>query len=120
MASYDEKTETLRHMLGITDVNAPLPTDFYRDYFCAGKGDAHLREMEADGLVRCYRRDSNYDWYTTTSAGKRAAIASFKLRQPSKASRRYHAFLRISEVAPELTFREYLTNPAYAMHRREA
>jgi hypothetical protein len=117
MSSYDAKTDTLRHMLGITDFSTPLPADFYRDYFCASKGDAHLAEMEADGLVRCYNRDEHYDWYTTTEAGKRAAIASFKVRMYPKAKRRYHAWLRLSDTAPDLTFREYLTNPAYAEHR---
>lgn len=38
----------------------------------------------------------------------------------TKARRRYRAWLRLAEVAPDLTFRKYLTSPAYAEHRREA
>lgn len=118
--TYDEKTEILRHMLGINDFSVPMPRDFYRDYFCASKGDEKLASMADDGLVRMYSQCANYDWYTTTDAGKRAARASFKVRQYPKAKRRYHAFLRVSDVAPDLTFHEYLTSPAYAEHRRLA
>lgn len=38
----------------------------------------------------------------------------------TKARRRYRAWLRLSEVSPDLTLREYLTSPAYAVHRSEA
>ena len=120
MSSYDAMTDTLRHMLGINDPSKPLPVDFYRDYAAVCVGDPHFIELEADGFVTCYRRadpNTSYDWFTTTPAGKRAALASFKVRQLPKAARRYKAFLRMADVAPDLTFREYLTNPAYAEHR---
>lgn len=112
--------ETLRHMLGLTDFAERLPREFYRDYFCASRGDELLASMAADGLVTRYAQCTNYDWYTTTDEGKRIAIESFKAKAYSKPRRRYHAFLRVSDCHPDLTFHEYLTSPDYAEHRRNA
>lgn len=115
----DEQLQTLRHMLGIDkpDERAPKP---YRDYYCASRGDADLAELARIGAVRLYRQCEHYDWYCTTDAGRAAAIASHqKIRRP-KSKRIYSKYLDIADVHADLTFREFLTSPAYADARATA
>lgn len=75
MKLTDEQLQILRHMLGIDKPAVRVP-DPYRDYYCAMRGDAGLAELEQLGAVRMYRQCEHYDWYTTTAAGRSAAIAS--------------------------------------------
>ena len=119
MQLTDEQLRTLRHMLGINkpDERAPTP---YRDYYCASRGDADLAELARVGAVRLYRQCDQYDWYTTTDAGRAAAIASHRTIRLPKSKRVYSKYLDISEVHQGLTFREFLTSPAYADARAAA
>lgn len=114
----DDQLHTLRHMLGINtpDQKAPKP---YRDYAAAVPGDLMMTELEALGAVRCYRRDT-YHWYTTTDAGRAAAMASHRTIRRPKASRVYSAFLDVRECFEDLTFKEFLTHPQFAETRRNA
>lgn len=114
-----EHLRILRHMLGMTDPYQRIPTE-YRDYYCAARGNAELQDMEANGLVHCYRRDDSYDWYTTTDAGKAAARRSFLQVRLPRPKRVYRRFLSVRDACPDLTFREFLTNPDYAEIRRDA
>lgn len=118
-APTNGQLETLRHMLGMTDFSRREPSE-YRDYYCANKGDEHLMTLEAEGLVRCYRRDDAYHWYTTTDAGKDAARASFRQLRYRKSRRVYLRYLSVNDAVPDLTFREFLTDPEFADIRRDA
>ena len=114
-----EQLRILRHMLGIDlpAVKAPVP---YRDYYCASRGDSRLEALAAVGAVTLYRRDAHYDWYTTTDAGRAAAIASHRNIRAPKAKRLYARYLEISDVYPGLSFRTFLTDPTFADTRQAA
>ena len=121
-ANEEAVADMLRHMLGINDPSLPWPPSAYRDYAAVDPGDTLFAQMEAEGLVRCYRRagTTSYDWFTTTSAGRALAMASFREIQYSKSKRRYLKFLDVSDCCPDLTFREFLTRPEFAESRRNA
>lgn len=107
-----EHLKILRHMLGINKPEArnPIP---YRDYYCAPKGDTELQALATLGAVALYRQCEVYDWYRTTEAGKAAAIASHKQIRMPKAKRVYREFLRRTDVFPDLTFKQFLTDPYF-------
>lgn len=119
MKLSDEHLIILRYMLGINTPDARRPRP-YRDYYCAGKGDENLRELQRLGAVALYRTDDHYEWYTTTPSGRAAAMASHRAIRNSKAKRVYRRFLDIREVCPDLTFREFITNHQFADVRRDA
>lgn len=114
-----DQLQTLRHMLGIDlpDAKDPKP---YRDYYCASRGDADLAELARLGAVRLYRPCEHYDWYTTTNAGRAAALASHRQIRHPKPRRIYAAYLDTADAQPGLTFHEFLTSPAYAQVRAAA
>lgn len=109
----EEQLRVLRHMLGIDKPweDAPKP---YRNYYCASSCDPTMSELARLGAVRLYDARSDCEWYTCTDEGRAAAIASFKTIQYSASKRRYHRFLDIRDCCPDLTFREFLTNPRYS------
>jgi hypothetical protein len=107
-----DQLHTLRHMLGITDPSLAVPKP-YRNYYAANPGDEHMAELERLGAVKMTGTRWDLIYYECTEAGTAAAIASFKTIQLSKGKRVYRAFLNASDVAPDLTFREFLTNPAF-------
>lgn len=111
--------DTLRHMLGINDPNKARPEP-YRNYYCAPKNCAELRELERLGMVQQYMTTEQFDWFECTDAGRLAAIRSFRSIRLSKSARRYSKFLDCREVCEGLTFREFLTSPAWAQSRAEA
>jgi hypothetical protein len=115
----DEHLRLLRHMLGINkpEVRSPTP---YRDYYCANRGDPDLQALADLGAVRRYRQCDDYDWYTTTEAGRAAAIASHRRIRLPKRKRVYAVYLDIRDVRPDLSFREFLTSPDYASARSAA
>lgn len=115
----DEQLRTLRHMLGINTPHDPRPKP-YRDYYCANPGDPELHELARLGMVKLYSSHGNYEWFRCTDAGRAAAIASHKTIRHSKSSRVYSKFLDVRDAIPDLTFREFLTNPDFAPTRRAA
>jgi len=115
----DEQLRTLRHMLGIDKPDERTPEQ-YRDYYCASRGDAELAEMARIGAVRLYRQCEHYDWYCTTGAGRAAAINSHRKIRLPKSKRIYSKYLDIADLHEGLTFREFLTSPAYADARAAA
>ncbi len=119
MPFTDNQLNALRHMLGITDPSKKIPEP-YRNYCAAPKGDTLMQSLEALGAVRCYRRDSQYDWYTATASGRAAAMASYKALRWPKPRRVYHAFLSLRDVFPDLTFKQFLSDPRYAETRQTA
>ena len=118
MTLSDDQLQTLRHMLGIDDPQMREPKP-YRDYYCANPGDQKMRALLDAGAVVMYRRDS-YEWFTCTELGREAAIRSHKTIRAPKASRVYSRFLDVSDVCPDLTFKQFLTDPDFAETRRLA
>lgn len=122
-APTPEQEATLRHMLGITDAYVREPKA-YRNYAAVNPGDPHYAAMAEAGLV--ILRDSTknvggrYDVYSCTELGRKVAFESFKKIRKPKAKRVYTRYLRLTDSHPDLKFREYLTDPRYAQHRREA
>lgn len=100
-----EQLDTLRHMLGINDLNGrePIP---YRDYYCANPGDPRLYELQRLGKVTIYSAHGGYEWFRCTDEGRAEAIAS--VPKLSRGRRRYLEFLRVSDVRPDMTFRDFL------------
>lgn len=118
----DEQLSMLRHMLGINDGSKSRPVPC-RDHCCVEVGDPQLVELERLGAVRLAREPTSwlrYATYVTTEAGRAAAIASFRTIQWQKKKRVYLRFLEISEVCPDLTFRDFLVREEFAEIRREA
>lgn len=115
----DDQLKTLRHMLGLTHPERGQQVP-YRNYYCANPGDVRLAELEQLGVVRKYAERDGYWWYCTTEAGKRAAMKSALGRRLPKAKRIYRTFLHLLDCCPDLTFREFLTNPEFSQARRTA
>lgn len=111
--------QTLRHMLGIDDPYAKTPQP-YRDYYCANRGDENLHELARIGAVRLYSQRDGYDWYCCTDVGRAAAMASHKTIRKSKGSRLYSKFLDVRDCFPDLTFRQFLTEPDFKETRQNA
>lgn len=107
------------HMLGIDDPSKARPQE-YRDYYCANPGDPELHELARLGLVRLYRTDEHYEWFTTTDAGKVTARTAHRRSIYPKKKRIYLRFLTASDAIPDLTFKQFLTSPEFAQARREA
>jgi hypothetical protein len=115
----DAQLDVLRHMLGINDPWHAEPKP-HRDYYCANPGDPVLHELARLGAVRLYSPRGRYEWFTTTEAGRAAALASYSKIQKPKGARVYARFLDTCDVWPELTFREFLVRPVFAEARRAA
>jgi hypothetical protein len=121
-----EQLRTLRHMLGIDTPDDRVPKP-YRDYYCANPGDPELAELEALGAVRCYGRSrsttgvaDSYLLFTTTEAGRAAAMASHRTIRHTKARRVYRRFLDVRDALSDVTFHQFLTEPRFAETRRAA
>lgn len=113
--------QILRHSLGLSD---PYAKNEYRNYYVAGEGHHgwdDLLALEAAGLMRRTRNSIppvGDVTFTVTDAGKRLARAHAP--KISRGKRMYRKFLDVSDCAPDLTFREFLTSPDYADSRAEA
>jgi hypothetical protein len=109
---------TLRHMLGIDkpELDRPVP---YRNYYCANPGEPEMLELVRLGAIELYATQGGYEWYRCTAAGRAAAIASHKTIRYTPAKRRYIKFLDVRDCLPDLTFREFLTNPRFKQSRGE-
>lgn len=102
----------LRHMLGIDrpELDRPEP---WRNYYCANPGESEMLELVRLGAIELYDTRGGYEWYRCTDAGRAAGIASHKTIRYSAAKRRYIRFLDVKDCMPDLTFREFLTNPRF-------
>ena len=114
-----DQLDTLRHMLGINKPADKHPKP-YRDYYCADPGDAKMLELAALGVVVRYSQRYGYDWYSTTDAGRAAAIESHKTIRLSKSKRLYSRYLNVSDAWPDLTFKKFLVDPQFAKTRKES
>jgi len=120
----DDQLHTLRHMLGINtpDDRKPRP---YRDYAAVNPGDPEFGELERLGAVERINKPvpswaSDYEWYQCTEAGKAAAMASHRKIRKGKPQRVYSAYLSCRDCFPDLTFKEFLTDPEFDEVRKQA
>lgn len=113
----EKHEDLLRHMLGINrpELRNPKP---YRDYAAVCPGNPEWLELEQLGMVERYSTEGNYHWYRTTAAGREAAFASHRRWRWPRSARRYAQFLKIADLDPDLTFRDFLTETRYAEARR--
>lgn len=116
-----DQLRTLRHMLGIDDPSKVHPVP-YRNHYCANPGDLEMQALAMTGAVTRVSGPTQvmpYDQYVCTDAGIAAARASHKSIRLSKSQRIYLRFLSVSDAVPDLTFRDFLTNPEYRQIRAE-
>jgi hypothetical protein len=114
-----EQLDTLRHMLGINDPSKRKPEP-YRNHYCANPGDEHLWGLSQLGMVEFMGMRDNYEWFQCTEEGRLAAIRSHRSIQYSKSKRVYIKFLDIRDCCPDLTFKQFLTDPRFKESRADA
>jgi hypothetical protein len=109
-----EQLRVLRHMLGIDrpEMDQPKP---YRDYYCASPDDPTMQELLRVGAVELYATQGGYEWYRCTPAGRAAGIASHRTIRYTRDQRRYIRFLDLKDCCPDLTFRQFLTDPRFGV-----
>lgn len=110
----EAQLDILRHMLGINDLGGPVTP--WRNYYAAPEGDeaAELLELLAAGLVAFAGNRFGSAIYVATAEGERLAVESARARRPSRAKRRYLAWLEVTNICHDLTFRAFLTDPQWA------
>lgn len=115
--------EILLHSLGLNHEDVREP---YRNYFVAGDGHSDmplLKSLCDKGLMRREDRTPGFleasdGLFLVTDAGRTYALANRpKPKTLSRARRRYSAFLDMKECYPDLTFREFLTEPYFEKDR---
>lgn len=118
----EQQLHTLRHMLGINTPTHRTPRP-HRNYATVVPGDQEYVELEELGMVERYlkagERETEYDWYQCTEAGKLEAMRSHKAIRLPKSKRMYSRYLEISDTDHELTFKEFLTHEYFAEARAD-
>ncbi len=117
MQLRDDQLQALRHMLGIDKPEEKEPTS-YRNYYCACLGDPLMNGLRHLGFVRLYRVTEKYEWFLATETGIAAAFASHKRICWPKSKRMYSKFLDLKDCWPDLTFKQFLTDPELAETRK--
>lgn len=99
-----EQIEILQHSLGI-DREKRSP---WRNYYCDEAGAPQLEALVSLGLMSHGRAvNESQRYYHVTAAG--VAVAVDALPAPySRSKQRYRRFLSVSDVMPDLTFRDFL------------
>ena len=99
----------LQHSLGISDGR----TKEYRNHYADEPDCPQMAKLIAMGLMkRGYRIPGGLQMYHVTEAGKKIARDNLP-PPPSKKKRRYLRYLDASDAYPDLTFREFLTEPEW-------
>jgi len=122
MTLSEKQLDTLRHMLGINTPDDRIPKP-YRNHYAANPGDVEMAELERLGMVELTAKNhlnSGLDFYSCTENGRLEAIRSHRLIRKRKPQRVYSKFLDVSDCFPDLTFKEFLTNPYFKQTRDEA
>ena len=114
--------QVMLHALGLTD---PFQVESYRNRFVAGDGHADMdviRRLCDAGLMQEAGAPGFLDGgdrvFQVTEAGTALARASRK--RPGRAQRRYHLWLSLKDVHPDLSFWDFLTSPVFSHERRVA
>lgn len=114
----DATIHVLLHTLGLDGNHR----DAYRNHFVAGPGhhdEPHLAELVAAGLLELAPTPGFLDAgdvvYRATERGRSVAVAANNRLNPppGRAKARYLAWLRLSDVAPDLTFGTFLRRRLY-------
>lgn len=113
----EELLRTLRHMLGIDNPRESKYPKPYRDYFCAEPNCKEMLELEKLGLVKHYKSDEYYRYYTTTKQGYYIAMTSYKPK--TKKKRIYLRYLSCKDTNNDLTFKEFLCSEEYREARKD-
>jgi hypothetical protein len=111
--------DTLRHMLGINTPTTPRPEP-YRNYAAVNPGDPEYLELTALGAIELYGRQGSLDYYRCTAAGKLAAMRSHRMIRLSKRKRVYSKFLDVRDALGDISFKDFITLPAYKQSRDSA
>jgi hypothetical protein len=111
-----DQLHTLRHMLGINTPYDRIPKP-NRNYAAVNPGDPEFLELERLGMVKKNASAkpgiTEYDYYRCTDNGRFEAMRSHRDIRKSKSKRRYSIFLDISESYPDMTFKDFLTDPYF-------
>ncbi|MCK4817911.1 hypothetical protein KA005_19220 [bacterium] len=110
-----KQLHTLRHMLGINTPNDRVPKP-YRNYAAVISGDPEFIKLERLGAIREYqvRIPTHYAWYECTKEGRAMAMKSHRDIRKTKTQRKYTAYLDMTDVYPDLTFKDFLTHPDFS------
>jgi hypothetical protein len=114
-----KQLSTLRHMLGINDPTVKIPTP-WRNYAAVSPDDKEFKELHSLGLVKFDGHHGSYDYYSCTELGRLFAVKSHKDIRYKKSRRVYIKYLSVADANPDLTFKEFLTDPEFAKYRHEA
>lgn len=114
-----QELHILLHTIGLDD---PYQEKSYRNHFVADDGHSDLPAIQKlclEGLMEEQRApgflEAGDRVFRVTDCGRQAAERL--RRRPTRAQRRYHRFLEVADCCPDLTFREFLTLPAFAEAR---
>ena len=106
---WNKMVAILRHSLGIQWAHDKE----YRDYYCACVGEDRLERM-AD---KCLMKRGNFinggrdRYYFVTELGR--AVAREDIPRKTRSQLRYERFLSVCDCCPDLTFKEFITDPQY-------
>lgn len=113
----------LQHTLGLDSwgkSKSPSQPDGYRNHFVAEEGHHEwgiLMLLVQHGLMdqhAPFALSGGSPWFSVTGAG-RAYVAQYSPKPPklTKAQERYQRFLDLSDVMPDLTFKQFVTRRLY-------
>ena len=116
----DADLRLLHHTLGISDPYQP-EREPYRNYFVASDGHSDmpgLNRLVAAGMMKSREHPlcgkGSLVFYAT-DIGKAVAIKTRP--KVSRNKLRYRRFLSLSDCCPDLTFRQFLTDPEFRDYR---
>jgi hypothetical protein len=110
------------HTLGLTD---PYQQESYRNFFTAGPKHTDIPailKLIDNGLMKEVKSPSFLREGDQTFVVTEKGILTTREQRPkppklTRGQRRYRNFLSLSDVCPELTFYEFLTDSFYNNHR---
>lgn len=107
----EKEKEVLLHSLGISE---PEQRESYRNFYCTFVGDPLLMKMVERGLMmESTIINGGRDQYFTVSDYGKEVAASVQPKPLSRSKKRYHDYLKLSDVWYDLTFKEYLKQRLY-------
>jgi hypothetical protein len=106
-----DQVHTLQHALGL-DRDRREP---WRNYYCATFADPALEALVELGMMKRGRplNQGESRYYHVTPAGEAVARAGLPPKR-TRSEARYLCYLHVSDVMPDLTFREFLRMEAEA------
>lgn len=107
-----EQLEILAHALGL-NYTPRKHRNFYCAQLASGAPPAAIDDLVKRGLLAPGRsiNEGQDRYYIVTAAGIELTKRAFPPPKPlTRAQARYQRFLQLSDVIPDLTFREFLAN----------